>query len=326
MTTSPNSSSSCPLGEALDLHLSTGAAYGYMLLGSIGFISNIFINYVIFQLRLFRIMGHLIIISLSVSGMIMSAIVSTFYATELLTRSGITVSQTWCQISAGVSILAVSTTCLNLVGVSIDRCIAIFFPLHYPQLVTTRRVYVCLFAMWFCMTTWSFLPLFGWNGKQTCLRVGYTICDWGNTLDFHFFTATSVIVLSAVVLVIIMQSAIYILAIKQARKLYGKDSSQDTSRRSGLVKAQRKVTRIVAFIVVTFFVTYIPWFSLSIRTVVTQIGGQKVIISCAFLLFSNAMLNPLVYASSDSSIRRKALSLLHVPGSWNNNVNPASSF
>ena len=47
-----------------------------------------------------------------------------------------------------------------------------------------------------------------------------------------------------------MQSAIYILAIKQARKVYGKDTSQDTSRRSGLVKAQRKVTKIVAFIVV----------------------------------------------------------------------------
>ena len=320
-----NSSTTCPIEQPPDLALAKGAAYGYMILGSIGFISNIFINYVIFQLRLFRVMGHLIIISLSVSGMIMSAIVSTFYATELLTDSGVTVSQSWCQVSAAVSILAVSTTCLNLVGISIDRCIAIFFPLHYPQIVTAKGVYACLLCMWVFMFTWSFLPVFGWNGKQTCLRVGYTICDWGNTLDFDFFIATSIIVLSAVIIVIIMQTSIYVLAIKQARKLYGKDTSQEASRRNDLAKAQRKITRVVAFIVVTFFVTYTPWFSLSIRTVVTQIGGQKIIISCAFLLFSNAMLNPLVYASSDSVIRKKALSLLHVPGSWNNNVHPASS-
>lgn len=321
----PNSSSNCPMSETLDINLAKGAAYGYMLLGSIGFISNIFINYVTFQLRLFQVMGHLVIISLSISGMIMSALVSTFYATELLTKSGITVTQTWCQISASVSILAVSTTCLNLVGISIDRFIAIFFPLHYMQIVTEKRVYSCLFGMWVGMTSWSFLPLFGWNGNQTCLRVGYTICDWGNTLDYDFFIATSIIVLSAVILVIILQAAIYALAIKQARKMYGKEISQDSSRRSELVKTQRKITRIVAFIVVTFFATYIPWFSLSIRTVVTNIGGQRVIISCAFLLFTNAMLNPLIYASTDSSIRRKALILLHVPGNWNNIVHPASS-
>ena len=324
MSSSANSTT-CPIEEKLDLGLAKGAACGYIILGSIGFISNIFINYVIYRLRLFQIMGHLLIISLSMSGMIMSSIVSSFYATELLTESGITVTQKWCQISAAVSILAVSSTCLNLVGISIDRCIAIFLPLHYPQIVTSKRVYAWLIGMWVSMISWSFLPVFGWNGNQTCLRVGYTICDWGNTLDFKFFVATSIIVLTAVILVILMQGSMYILAVKQARKLYARENSQAATARSELSRVQRKVTRIVGCIVITFFVTYIPWFSLSIRTVVTQLGGQKIIIACAFLLFSNAMLNPLVYASSDRSIRTEAMVVLRVPGNWHNQIHPATS-
>lgn len=320
-----SNSTTCPHGGELDLGLATAAAYGYLILGAAGFISNVFINYVIYRLRLYKVLGHLLILSLSMSGIIMSSIVSTFYAVELLTDHRVTVQQTWCQVSASVSILAVSSTCLNLVGISIDRCVAIFFPLHYPQIVTTKRVYGCMIAMWVCISTWSFLPVFGWHGKQTCLRVGYTICDWGNTLDFDFFIATSIIVLTAVILVIIMQSAIYTLAVRQARKLYGKKHSHESPEHNELRRAQRKVTRVVACIVVTFFVTYIPWFSLSIRTVVTHIGGQRVIISCAYLLFSNAMLNPLVYASSDNSIRREVLSVLHIPGQRNNAVSPASS-
>ena len=309
----------CP-GSPVNIHVARGAAGGFLVLGGIGFINNVFVDYVIYRLRLYRVLGHVLILSLSASDIIQSFLISIFNSVELLTDSGFPVTQSWCRFTAGISLLAILSTCLNLVGISIDRFIAIFFPLHYPQIVTSKRVYIYLGLLWSLMIIWSILPTFGWNSGSSCRRIGYTICDWGYTLDFQYFTATSIIVLTAVVIVIILQSAIYVMAIKQAKKLYGsKNKGSDLSR------AQRKVTRIVAFIVLTFFITYIPWFSLGIRTVVTGIGGQLIIITCAFLLYTNAMINPMVYATSDRNIRKEVVNVLRFGRKHNPTVYPMAS-
>ena len=315
----------CTPNLSIDTHLSKGAAVGYIIIGGIGFTSNVFIDYIIYRLRLYRVLGHCLILSLSISDMIQSLLVCTFNSVELLTESGFPVSQSWCRLSAGLGLLAVLSTCLNLVGISMDRFVAIFFPLHYPQIVTPSRVYVYLAITWISMVTWSFLPLIGWNSSLDCLRNGYTICDWGFSLDFNYFTGTSVVVLTAVIIVIILQATIYVQAIKQARKVYGKESGRAEAGRSELSRVQKKVSRVVAFIVLTFFITYIPWFSLAIRTVVTQSGGHEVILACCALLYTNSMLNPWVYASSDSNIRKEVLSVLHLRGGRNNQVNPTLS-
>ncbi len=292
------------------------AASGIIIVGSIGFISNVVVDYVIYRLRLYRILGHIFIFSLSVSDMIQGLIMPIFDATELLSDSGASTSQEWCRLHAGFSILAVLSTCMNLVSISVDRCIAIFMPLHYHEIVTSNRVHVYLFVLWLSMLTWTAIPSLGWHSNATCLRQGNTICDFGNVLNFDYFIATSIVVLTAVIIVVILQTAIYIQAIKQANKIFDKSNKREWK------EAQKKVTRIVGFVVMTFFITYIPWFSLSIRTVVTQIGGQFIIIICNYLLYINAALNPLVYAASDRNIRSEARKFLRLQGLGENAVHP----
>eukprot|EP00794_Sanderia_malayensis_P017641 gene17641-19396_t len=236
-----------------------------------------------------------------------------FDATELLSSSG-SRSQRWCRLHAGFSILALLSTCLNLVSISVDRFVAIFMPFRYNELVTPMRVKTGLCALWLCMLTWTALPSLGWHSNATCLRQEYTICDFGNVLAFDYFLATATVVCSAVIIVIILQASIYIQAVKQTNKIFTRSKHRDWK------EAQLKVTRIVGLIILTFFVTYIPWFSLCIRTVVTHAGGQFIIIVCNFLLYTNAALNPLVYAVSDRNISREACKVLHIAG--NNRVYP----
>lgn len=314
----------CRVNSPISITAAKAAASGFLLLGITGFISNLFVDFVIYRLRLYRILGHTFILSLSISDLIQSFFVLIFDATELLSGSSVSVSQEWCQLHAGIGSLAVLSTCMNLVSISVDRFIAIFFPLHYNQIVTTPKAYSCLAVMWFFMLVWTFLPVMGWNAGTTCLRPAHTICDFGNTLDYKYFIATSVMVLTAVIIVVLLQTAIYISAIKQARKLYGRKKSEGRPG-NDLMRAQKKISRIVGFIVITFFITYIPWFSVSIRTVVTNIGGQLIIIGCSFMLYINSLLNPWVYASSDRTIRTEINKFFHFQGLSRGAVYPMAS-
>lgn len=301
----------------------------YLIIGIAAFFSNIFIDYVIWKLGLHRIAGHLFILSLSISDLIQGILVSVVNAIELLAGEERTFcrTQAWCRFSAGVSLLAILSTVYNVFAVATDRLIAVFAPLRYHKLMNERRAKICIGMLWVYMLVWCALPSLGWAHTSTCLRPPHTICDWGLTLDYRYFLITGIFVIVSVSFVAIVQTAILCVALKQMKNIsaqhphgHMRQSREIQQRRvtpQGIVttqviaatpkqsQVQRRVTRRVSFIILTFAMTFIPWFALVIRTIITGLGGQSYIYGANTMIYINSFLNPWIYATTDRAIRRQ---------------------
>ena len=312
-----------------DNRLETTMACIYLTIGIAAFFSNIFIDYVIWKLGLHRVAGHLFILSLSVSDLIQGILVSVVNAIELLASEERTFcrTQAWCRFSAGVSLLAILSTVYNVFVVATDRLIAVFAPLRYHNFMNERRAKTCIGMLWVYMLVWCALPSLGWAHTSTCLRPPHTICDWGLTLDHRYFLVTGILVIISVSFVAIVQTAILCVALKQMNSISAQHSHGIMRQRrvikqrrvtpQGIVtthmiaatpkqsQMQRTVTRRVSFIILTFAMTFIPWFVLVIRTIITGLGGQSYIYGANTLIYINSFLNPWVYATTDRAIRRQ---------------------
>ena len=275
----------------------------YLTFGTAAFLSNIFIDFVIWKLHLYRVVGHLFILSLSVSDIIQGIMITAIYTTELLTGDDVHLSrgQSWCRFSAGVALLAILSTVYNICLITVDRMIAIFLPFRYHEIMNKRRAKIIVAVLWLHMIIWCSLPLLGWAKRSQCIRPPNTICDWGVTLDNTYFSITGVLVVISVLAVAIQQVAILFVALRHIKAI----KVQPGRCRISISTMQSKVTRRVSFIVLTFAMTYIPWFFVVVRTLVSGLGGQSYIYMCNFLIFLNSFLNPWIYALTDREIRKK---------------------
>ena len=294
----------CQYGHAAEdnsIHVSVACLF--LTLGTAAFLSNIFIDYIIWKMYLYRIVGHLFILSLSVSDIIQGTLIMTIHTTELLAGEGATFfrSQMWCRFSAGLALLTILSTVYNIVLITFDRVIAIFLPLHYHEIMNAKRAKIIIAALWLYMAVWCSLPLWGWAKESECMRPPHTICDWGVTLNDTFFSITGVLVVVSVLAVAVQQIAMLILAVRHINKL----KLQPGQKLAFVSKKQSKVTRRVSFIVLVFAMTYIPWFFVVVRTLVSGLGGQAYIYMCNILIYLNSSLNPWIYALTDREIRKK---------------------
>ena len=295
---------------------SLGVAIAYLVVGLAAFISNIFIDYVIWKQGLLHLVGHMFILSLSVSDIIQGILVSSLNSIELTTGIPLTTSPSWCRISAGLCLLAIESTVYNILVITIDRMVAIFNPFHYHRIMSHRNAGVCIGLLWTFAVVWCSLPFFGWALETTCLRPAYSMCDWGLVLDPRYFIVTSIMVIASVTLVAICQATLFIVAIGHLKAAKTRGSTRESTAR-GL---QSKVSRNIMLIVLTFAVTYIPWFALVIYTVKTGKAKQEYIIACNSLIYLNSLVNPWVYALNDRLIRAKAKQCLMRRSS--NAINP----
>ena len=90
------------------------------------------------------------VLNLAVSDLLVCGIFFPTYATETTkTALGIASgSNLMCQITLTITGLSLAVSVANIMVLTIDRYISITLPLRYPNIVTTRRTYVVLVAVW----------------------------------------------------------------------------------------------------------------------------------------------------------------------------------
>ena len=290
--------------EAGNQRTSLSIAILFLVLGIAAFASNIFLDFIIWKLGLHRIVGHMFILSLSVSDLIQGILVSVLTTVELTTTETsmeFARRYSWCSFSAGINLLAIESTVYNILAISIDRMIAIFKPLRYQNIMSPRTAKISIAFIWSFVIVWSALPFLGWGLKTTCLRPPHAICDWGFILEPRYFLITASMVIGSLILVTIFQIKLIRVSFRQIRAIQSSDQ-RHTQLMNGI---QARATRNVMLIVSTFAVSYLPWFALVMHTVLTGDVRQSYIYTCNLLLYVNSFVNPWIYAVSDRSIRRR---------------------
>ncbi|KAM8828624.1 alpha-1A adrenergic receptor isoform 1-T4 [Spinachia spinachia] len=127
-----------------------------------GVLGNILVILSVMLHRHWRSVTHYFIANLAAADLLLSSAVLPFSATsEALGRW--VFGRTFCSVWAALDVLCCTASILSLCVISIDRYLAVSYPLRYPAMATGRRGLAAVAALWGLSAAISVGPLFGWR-------------------------------------------------------------------------------------------------------------------------------------------------------------------
>ena len=269
-----------------------------------------------------RTASNIILVSLSVAD---SLTVFPFIlhissiALELVKSSSSTSIQWLCKSSAWLSLALASVIILHLALISVERLIAVKFPLRYHNIVTFRRVVIASITVWLwaVAATLVFPQTFradssSRNAYETCYRafhpcsrdqersrlrrndqkVPFSARKWA----YQIFLVISLL---AIPILIILSSYgyVFVVARKHRKQIREQHNTQGVSTR----RSELKGAYTLGIVMGVCLSSFVPLFVvtgcrlLRLRTVVRSLSWFKFIVY-DLALGLNACLNPLIYA------------------------------
>ncbi|CAB1433616.1 unnamed protein product [Pleuronectes platessa] len=127
-----------------------------------GVLGNILVILSVLFHHHWRSVTHYFIANLAAADLLLSSAVLPFSATsEALGRW--VFGRSFCGVWAALDVLCCTASILSLCVISIDRYLAVSYPLRYPALATGRRGLTAVAALWGLSAAISVGPLFGWK-------------------------------------------------------------------------------------------------------------------------------------------------------------------
>ena len=188
-----------------------------------------------------------------------------------------------------------AATTLNSCCVSIDRFIAIRFPLRYRNILSKRRCFVVIISVWFISVSLPFPLLFFRPGEDRILLVTAMVC-------------------TAFVFPLIVISFCYMFIYKLARKQYRRVLEAEGPPDSGVkVRTMQnyKAIKTVGFVLGAYTITWIPSVVLLLFNFYIKVNRCKnreikflVWPWVEAIAFTSSAINPLIYYFRNSELRR----------------------
>lgn len=266
-------------------------------MGSIGNLINI---YYIYKIPLLHSYNNILIAHLAITDLLQItltlplAIVNSFLDNEL----PIAMCQAFAYILNFLSMISLAATA----AISIDRCCIVIYPYSYSANMKTKYVIIFIVSTWLCMAITASLPLLGLQqyglGEYT-----YIENDLQCWLDFNDRQSTRLIFFIAFTYILLTISATvisYLIIFYVACHKGIADISV-----VGYISLRRSI-RTTALIIGSNVACFIPALVALSTSYFTQIQLPTSLIIASYLLtYFNSAVNPIIYASTNSIIRRK---------------------
>ena len=249
--------------------------------------------------------------SLAVSDMIMGTFVSPVYSLLCIGCLEYSLSK-YCWLLESAKDLVLSSSILNLLAISYDRCCAVYYPLKYQILMTKKRVYSIICFIW-GMAFFIAGIRHSWIHTESGPEL-HTINSLYNILLVVIIFFLPCIIITAInlkIIVTIKKQARQVFSLKNMHRQDAEVASQDDMQEE--VTRKRKGTFACALVVLVFVVSWIPRVSVSIQYKLKgDLGGVNILLqktSLFFLTFQSSV-NPLIYALYRSDFREAVVTLL----------------
>ncbi|XP_076581428.1 trace amine-associated receptor 13c-like [Chaetodon auriga] len=233
---------------------------------------------------------NLILLSLAVSDLLVGLTVMP-YAIILL-------QSCWFQDKISCALMYLSCFILtsasvgNMVLISMDRYVAICYPLRYSSMVTPSRVKTCVSLCWTCSVIYNTIILKDYLSQihlsnscyQEC-KVIITYISGALDLLLTFFGPVTVI--------IVLYVRVFVVAVSQARVM----RSQISAVKSHVVtvkKSEMRAARTLGIILLVFILCLCPYYIPSLTGQDTTGGLESS--AQGWLFYCNSSFNPLIYA------------------------------
>ncbi|XP_062340185.1 alpha-1A adrenergic receptor [Osmerus eperlanus] len=316
----PNCSSASVFSE---IHVAKAIALGLVLgvFVVFGVLGNMLVILSVVCHSHLRSVTHYFIANLAAADLLLSSAVLPFSAaSEALGRW--VFGRPFCGVWAALDVLCCTASILSLCVISVDRCLAVSYPLHYRSMSTRGRGLAAVAALWGLSAAISVGPLFGWKEPDP---EDETVCRITEEPGYALFSALgSFYVPLAVILV--MYCRVYVVARQQTRALRegrkegmqaegvalrvhrGKASPEEEEGAGGgrwassLVKLlrfsrEKKAAKTLGIVVGCFVLCWLPFFLvLPIGSIFPDYRPSDTIFKITFWLgYLNSCINPIIY-------------------------------
>uniref|UniRef100_A0A8C5I845 G-protein coupled receptors family 1 profile domain-containing protein n=1 Tax=Gouania willdenowi TaxID=441366 RepID=A0A8C5I845_GOUWI len=257
------------------------------------------------------VMNLMIIISIShfkklhspTNSLLLSLAVSDFLVGFLLVFQIILIDGCWflgdimCGIYFVLDYIFTAASIGTMVLISVDRYVAVCYPLHYPIKVTQYRVQVCVFLCWTISVFFHCMLLMD-NIQQPGL---YNTCVGECVVIIDFFGGIADVVCSfiaPVTVIVVLYVRIFVVAVSQARAMRSQVKGaigQGFVQRVAAKKSEMKAAKALGVVVLVFLMCVCPYFCVTLESGDAVISASAAaFVMCLF--YVNSFLNPLIYA------------------------------
>lgn len=233
---------------------------------------------------------NIILLSLAVSDLLVGATVVPIAV--IIFQNCKILRRIVCILQLLVSFILTSASVGNMVLISVDRYLAICYPLRYPLVLTTDRLKISVSLCWLISIIYNIIMLkdqlpsadFSSPCYQKCKLVKNNVAD-GVDMFLTFIGPLSVI--------IVLYMRVFVVAMSQARTLRSHISATATNTMT-IKQSTLKAARTLGIVLLVFIFCFCPYY-------IPSPTGQDTMSSLVYmfqlwLLYANSTFNPLIYA------------------------------
>ncbi|XP_055366477.1 trace amine-associated receptor 7a-like [Betta splendens] len=233
---------------------------------------------------------NLLLLSLAVSDFLVGLIVMPFQI--LFLEPCWFLGDLVCTFYFFVPYIAINSSVINIVLISVDRYVAICHPLSYATKFSQKTVKLCVLLCWLYCVMYSFMILND-NLKQpgrfnSCYGQCVINVNGGVDMVLNFIIPISAI--------IVLYVRVFVVAVSQARSMRSHVAAVKLQRSLTVTvrKSEIKAAKTLGVTVFVFLMCFVPYYCASLSGYILTINTSTNDF-IHFLVLSNSCLNPLIY-------------------------------
>ncbi|KAI5620058.1 alpha-1A adrenergic receptor [Silurus asotus] len=308
----------------------------FMLFVVFGVTGNVLVIMSVACHRQLRSVTHYFMANLAVADLLLSCVVVPLSASsEALGRW--VLGRVLCGVWASLDVMCCTASIFNLCAISVDRWLAVSYPLRYPCLVTSGRAIGAMVGVWVASVGISVGPLFGWREP---MPDDESVCNVNEDLGYTIFSAACSFYIPLTV-ILVMYCKVYIVARSKARSLHDGQWHSDVKDGAGfrihrgnaqrchaesrtedegsrkcctygaLVKLltfsrEMKAEKTLGIVVGCFVLCWLPFFLvLPISSIFPALRPSDTVFKITFWLgYFNSCLNPIIYTCFSQEFKK----------------------
>lgn len=313
-----NASSNQPSLEWCDLPPSSRHLAISLILIAICFVTfcgNLAVCATVYVHRALRTTTNYLIVSLAFADLLVSLFSMPFRIHYTLHNDHWCLSLKACALWVWIDLVACSSSIGSLAAVSIERFVAVKYPLRYPVLMTRQTGLKMICFVWSYSAIFASLGNYNWtfNSVETFAR-----CSKNDRL--YFAVVASLAFFLPVGIVIVAYSYLTKIAFQQRRRtlkstvhpVASTDRDHKTFRRSRVLQ-ELKAAKMMACVVGIFCLSWVPFFILLLLSLWHTLENMPLAVHDVFVTILpnlNSSLNPFLYMAFTRELREQVAKMI----------------